>query len=213
MNTGETHAVQRPSIEAVLGGIATGSVTEGIGAIATIALAIVGLAGVFVNEMAAIATIVIGCVILMEGGMVSVASRRLASVSSEKHMLGGGVTAEFFGGLAGIILGILAFFRPDPLPLLSVAVLVFGAAVLLGGGAISRLSWLLQSQAQSPAESASSSAFAYGTGGHTLIGLGAVVLGILAVIGLVPTVLVLVGLLSLGAGAIFSGSTAGGFAA
>jgi hypothetical protein len=42
-----------------------------------------------------------------------------------------------------------------------------------------------------------------------LIGLGAVVLGILAVIGLSSLTLVLIGLLSLGASALFSGSAHG----
>lgn len=213
MNTTETHAVQGPSMEAVLGGIAASSITEGIGAIGTIALAVIGLAGLYAYEMAAIATIVTGAIILMEGGLVSLACRRLAVLSAgERHAreLGGGVTAEFFGGLAGIVLGILSLFQPAPDTLLAVAVLVFGAALLLGGGTVSRLSWLLQTQSQTSSPDTTGAIAAMGTGGHMLIGLATVVLGILAIIGLAPMTLILVGLLCLGASALFSGSTING---
>jgi hypothetical protein len=46
--------------------------------------------------------------------------------------------------------------------------------------------------------------------GSLLIGLAAVVLGILAIIGLVPMTLVLVGLMSLGGCALFSSSNFAG---
>jgi hypothetical protein len=210
MNTAETHAVREPTIESLLSGIAGGSITEGIGAVATIALAIVGLAGIYTDIVAAVATIVIGAIILMEGGLVSSAYRRLAAQGANGNQireLGSGVTAEFFGGLAGIILGILALFGRFPPTLLAVAILVFGAAVLLGGGTVSRLSWLLQSQHQAGAQGNNGNVNVVGTGGHTLIGLATIVLGILAIIGLAPMILIQVGLLSLGAGALFSGST------
>ena len=139
MNTTETHAVQGPSMEAVLGGIAASSITEGIGAIGTIALAVIGLAGLYAYEMAAIATIVTGAIILMEGGLVSLACRRLAVLSAgERHAreLGGGVTAEFFGGLAGIVLGILAIIGLAPMTLILVGLLCLGASALFSGSTI-----------------------------------------------------------------------------
>lgn len=200
MNT-ETHTVQGSVSESILGGIATGSVTEGIGAIGAIILAIIGLAGIYTNIMAAIATIIVGAVILMDGGLVGLAGHRLHTQSvnaSQARQLGSGVTAGFFGGLTGIVLGILALFRPMPGTLLAVAVLVFGAAFLLG---ISRLNWLYQVQAPDVTRAAA----ATGSGG-LLVGLAAVVLGILAIIGLVPMTLILVGLLSMGAGMLFNGS-------
>src|SRR5690348_13301737 len=49
----------------------SGSLMEAIGAIATVALAIVGLAGVFSVTMASIATIVIGAAILIEGASLT----------------------------------------------------------------------------------------------------------------------------------------------
>ena len=187
------------SRETYLSGMVGGSVTENVGAIAAMILAILGLAGILATLLAAIATIIIGAVMLMDGVAVSAAARRLHSHAT-------GVTAGFFGGLAGIILGILALFKTIPDPLLSVAVLVFGAAMLLGGGVVSRLNWMLQLRNSVPQEAAGP-VFTAGSG-SLFVGLGTLVLGILAVIGIVPLTLVLVGLLTLGAGALFSGSAA-----
>jgi hypothetical protein len=81
-------------------------------------------------------------------------------------------STEFFGGFAGLILGILALVGITSGTLLSVAAIVFGACVLfsrLGEGAF---------------------------GSRMLVGIGAVVLSILAVVGLSQITLVLVALLS-----------------
>lgn len=203
MNTTETHSMH--TFESIVRPTAGTSITEGVGAVATIALAVIGLCGLWVNNLAAIATIVIGAVILMEGGTVTAAFRRLnyQGVSENQvRELGAGVTAEFFGGLAGIILGIVSLFQVMPYNfiLLGVAVLVYGTALLLGGGTVSNLGSAFQTQSQT-----ATSVVSMGAGGHMFIGLAAVVLGILAIIGLAPWTLILAGLLSLGASALFAG--------
>lgn len=184
-----------------IGGI---SATENAGAIATITLAIIGLAGIFASTVTPIATIVIGAVFLMEALLLNTTAKRLNSQGAGRTLrMANGITAGFFGGLAGIVLGILALFQTAPANhievLLAAAVLVYGASLLVGGGAFSRL--------------AATPETATGTGtmssGSLLIGLAAVVLGILAIIGLVPMTLVQVSLLSLGGCALFSGSIAG----
>lgn len=181
-----------------IGGI---SATESAGAIATITLAIIGLAGVFANIVTPVATIVIGAVFLMEAVLLNTTAKRLNSQSAGRTLrMANGITAGFFGGLAGIVLGILALFQTAPgnhiEVLLAVAVLVYGAALLVGGGAFSRL-------ATTPETSTGTGTM---SSGSLLIGLAAVVLGILAIIGLVPMTLVQAGLLSLGGCALFSGS-------
>ena len=189
MNTGEqAHPLHRYLPESLAGG----SVTEGIGALSTIVLAILGLAGVFTNIVASIATIVIGAVFLAESMLARTA---ISTSEGARAGIGGGMTAGFFAGIAGIVLGILSFFRPDPGVFVAVALLAYGAALLLSGGTLARLSWLLSNPAEAEAA---------GSGG-VLMGLAVTVLGILAVIGLVPMTLALVGLLCLGAGAFFSG--------
>jgi hypothetical protein len=185
MNT-TTETIHHPVREMSLKWVASSSIMEASGAIATMALAIVGLASVFSITMASIATIVIGASILLEGGAFG-AGAGLRAVPEA-----GGMSAEFLGGLAGIVLGILALLGVASQSLVSVAVLTFGASFLLSGLARTQFNWLASS-----------------AGSHVFVGLGAIVLGILAVIGLDPLTLVLVGLLSLGAVALFSGSAYG----
>jgi hypothetical protein len=51
---------------------------------------------------------------------------------SPRAMEGGrGITAEFWGGLAGVVLGILALLRIAPTTLMSAAVITYGGTLLL----------------------------------------------------------------------------------
>jgi hypothetical protein len=197
MNASEVHShpVQRILHETVAGS----SMTEGIGAICTIVLAVLGLAGAFTNVVASIATIVVGAIFLADN-MLARSTLRTLNAKGVHAGLGSGVSASFFAGIAGIVLGILSFFNPMPERLVSVAVLVFGAALFLGAGTYARLNWLL-----SHPEDAGSAATATVNGG-VFAGLAVTVLGILAVVGLAPMTLALVGLLCLGTAALFSGT-------
>ncbi len=175
--------------------VAGGSMTEAAGAFATIALAIVGLAGVFSGTMAAIATVVIGAAILIESGSLGAASVAVRSETGTRTFeMGEGASAHFLGGIAALVLGILALLGVASETLLSVAVLALGASLLIGS--LNTQLFIGTYQARP-------------FGGMVLIGLAGVVLGILAVIGLDQLTLVLVGLLSFGVGALFSGSALG----
>ncbi|HEV2320587.1 MAG TPA: hypothetical protein VGV18_12600 [Verrucomicrobiae bacterium] len=195
--TESTHPLHRFLPETLTGG----SVTEGIGALGTIVLAILGLAGIFTNIVASVATIVIGVVFLADSMLARSAITTLNAQGVQSGM-GSGMTAGFFAGIAGIVLGIISFFRPIPDALVAVAVLVYGGALLLSGGTLPRLTWLLSGQMDS-----TNAAWASCGSGSVFLGLAVTVLGILAVIGLVPMTLALVGLLCLGAAAFFSGSS------
>src|ERR1051326_8768338 len=131
MNTTET--VQRPFRETSLKWVAGGSAVEAIGALAAIALAIVGLAGILSTTVAAIATIILGAAILTQGGAFD-ASSSVSGAGFEAQGRESGSSASFLGGVAGIVLGILALLNIEAPTLLAVAVIVFGAAFLLSGG-------------------------------------------------------------------------------
>lgn len=196
MNASEqTHPLHRFLPET----LASGSVTEGIGALSTIVLAILGLAGIFTNIVASVATIVIGAVFLAES-MLARAAMNTLSERGVRTGMGSGMSAGFFAGIAGIVLGILSFFRPDPGVFVAVALLVYSGALLLSGGTVSRLNWLLSNPQEGDSLALASSS------GSVFMGLAVMVLGILAVVGLVPMTLALVGLLCLGTGAFFGGS-------
>jgi hypothetical protein len=111
-----------------------------------------------------------------------------AAVLIEGGVFEKGPNAEWLGAVSGIILGILALMNVTPMTLLSVAVLIFGVTFLLS--------------ASTSAERSRSSQ----TDGFLLLGLSVSVMGLLAVIGISPATLVLVGLLVLGAATLFGGS-------
>ncbi len=185
MNATEVQAGYRPTQEASLKAIEGDVILESIGAVATIALAIVGLAGVLSTTMAAIATIVLGAAIWIEGR--AFAANHSEAAFSEGSVartlaLSEGLAAEFLGGLTGIVLGILALLGVAPHTLLPVATLVLGATFLLSGVA------------------------AVGSSSQSLMGLSAVVLGLLAVVGYNPMMLILAALACLGASALLHGA-------
>ncbi len=131
MDGTQAHVMTSESVnETRLSGILGGSLLEGAGAIATIALAIVGLAGIFSSTMAAIAAIVVGAAVLMEAGTLTVGGLStqsgLREMSFFRHIRG----MDFQGGLATVILGILALLGIAPQTLLAVAVIALGATFL-----------------------------------------------------------------------------------
>lgn len=177
--------------------------SETVGAIAVIVLSIIGLAGTAPGAMIAIATIVIGAAILMQGAntaseyaeMFAVEGAGLASPGP----VGGGITLEFLAGGAGVVLGILALLTLATGVLSAAALIVFGGTLLLSAGATARASEL-----QTEAATLSMSARALlrqtagvASGAQIMIGLGAIVLGILALVGLHVAILILVGQLAI----------------
>src|SRR5947209_6027837 len=95
---------------------AGGALLEGFGAIATMALAIVGLAGVFATTMAAIATIVLGVSILSEVGTFGFKGGRIFTARKvEGWSFGTAATADCQSGIAAIVLGILALLGIGPM--------------------------------------------------------------------------------------------------
>src|SRR5262245_42775978 len=107
-----------------------GTATEAIGAIAVVVLAIIGLAGLFSSLLASIATIVLGAAILLEGVTTD---STYAKTTGGVHfaMFSGAFTTETLGGVAGIVLGILALFGGYSQTFLAVALIVFGATFLI----------------------------------------------------------------------------------
>src|SRR5262245_30554193 len=96
-----------------------GGLVDAIGGIATIILAIVAISGVGSSMLAAIATIVFGAALLIQGGTMLTEFTKLmappsAAGSMEEVVGGGGVSALFLVGAAGIVLGILSLIGIAP---------------------------------------------------------------------------------------------------
>lgn len=191
--------------------VAGGSITEALAGLAAAALAIIALAGILPGYLAAIATIAVGVALLAQGGAVAARWSRLVAETpgyqwDPRTELGSGMSAEILGGAAGIVLGILALVGIAPYILIPVALLAFGGAMLVGSGATADLGMMRGVDASSRLERATREVTVAASGTQMLIGIAAIVLGILALIGIDPLTLSLVGLLATGASILFSGS-------
>ncbi len=197
---------------------AYGGFVDAIGGIATIVLAVVGLAGVRPEMMVAVATIVFGVALLVEGGaMLSeyahiVFPSGAGSVPME-NFGGSGLSAHFLVGAGGIVLGVLALLGIEPVALTSVALIAFGAAMVLSSNTVRQLHQLKRTMRSAEGQSVSGTAIlanemaSESSGALSLAGLAAIVLGILAVAGMNPTALTLAALIALGATLILTGSS------
>jgi hypothetical protein len=194
--------------------VAGGSVAESVGGLGATVLAILGLAGVLPAYMAAIAAMTIGVALLIEGGAMAARFRSLvqspsppagAAAAADAVEIGGGMSAEFLGGVAGGTLGLLALIGIAPMILTPAAAIALGAAVLLGSGAIFRVSALAAGPSLDTVLMRESAAAA--AGAQVLVGVASVTLGILGLIGFATLVLSLVAFLSIGTAILFSGTT------
>jgi hypothetical protein len=197
---------------------AYGGFVDALGGVATIVLAVVGLAGVKSEMMVAIATIVFGVALLVEGGamlseyasIVFPSGSRSVSIES----VGGvGLSAHFLVGAAGIVLGVLALLGIQSIILTSIALIAFGAAMVLSSNSVWKLHQLKRTMLPVEGQSVSGTAIlanemaSESAGALALAGLAGIVLGILAVAGLNPTVLTLAALIALGATLVLTGSS------
>ncbi len=209
--------VQRLREEQAAHAVAGGSIGEALAGAAAAILALLGFWEVVPLTLAAIATIAVGVALLLEGGGVAARYSELLSETvgdpwAGRMAFGTGVAAETIGGIAGVILGVLALLTVAPVILMGSAAVVYGAALLLGSSATARLSGLaFVATTPSPVtERLSRDAVLAAAGGQVLVGLAAVTLGILTIIGIAAPVLILVALLALGASTLINGTAVGG---
>jgi hypothetical protein len=184
---------------------------EGLLGIATIVLAILGLANILRGFLTPVAVIVFGVALLMQGSALATRLSHLIFSAERGRFdashIGGGVTVQLLSGLAGIVLGILALIGIYPVTLMSAAILTFGGSLLLGSGAAARLNSLAFTEVteNSMARAVAFEGFSAAAGLQMLIGVGVIVLGVLALVHIHVWTLNLVALLGLG----FSGVLAG----
>jgi len=196
--------------------VAGGSLAEGVAGSGAVVLSIVGLAGVMAPFMVAIATILAGLALVLEGGALGVRFPSLARETAHGRLgvmeLGGGMSAEVLGGIGGIVLGILALLGVHPMTLVPIAAIAFGGTLLLGAGATARLNDLQIERACDEKETrhVARAAVRSAEGMQVLAGVGSGVLGILALTGYDPMILGLVAMLSVGISDLMSGTAISG---
>lgn len=183
----------------------SGLFAEAVGGIATIALSIIALSGTSPDFLLAVVTIVFGAALFIEGTSLATDYARVLSAAPGLAMqVGtGGLAAIFLSGITGIILGVLALLGIAAPVLSSVAVIVFGSALLLSSSSALNLHTI---KVRLSGETMVADMMSGSAGAQALVGIAAIVLGILAVAGTASPVLDLVALLVLGAGMLATGN-------
>jgi hypothetical protein len=192
-----------------------GGFLDALGGIATIVLAIIGLAGVKSVDLLSIATVVFGAALLIQGGAM-LSEYAGIEVGEAGTSTGGGGLASLFGvGVAGIVLGVLALLGVRAPILTSVAAIAFGGALIISASSV----WALLTSRSVAArfetrntmlQRVAAEIAAGSSGVQAMAGLAVIVLGILAVSGIYTEELALVALLVAGAAVVMTGSTLSG---
>lgn len=195
---------------------AYGGFADAIGGIVAIVLAIIGLSGVKPEVLVSISTIVFGVALLIQGGaMLSEFAQIEATPETAVAAGGGGISALFLVGIAGIVLGVLSLLGLHAAMLTAVAVIAFGVALLVSSSGVWQLltsrSVAMRFQAHSPMIRVMASEVAAGSAGlQAMAGLAVIVLGLLAVCGIYTVPLTLIALLVAGASILLTGTTLSG---
>lgn len=208
--TYDTRTTER-SAKAVTGA----SIIEVIAGAAAVVLPILGLIGVLPLTLAAITCIAIGVGFLLHGVAVSARWRdildELGNEGRQKTDIGGGLSAEFLGGAAGITLGVLALIGIYPDVLIPAAAIVFGTTLLFSSATQAELAALGRNTERT--ERTTRGAARAMSGAEVLCGIAAIVLGILVLAGwtggLEPIRLVHIAYLCVGAAMVLAGTTLG----
>jgi hypothetical protein len=196
---------------------AYGGFVDAIGGVATVVLSVFGLAGTRPGSMIAIAIIIFGVSLLIQGGTMATEYAGIRFPAGAVAPSGGhNLSAIFMVGAGGIILGVLSLLGLEAMVLTPVAVIAFGTGLALSSNAVPHMCAVRRAASTSEAESTLAgseilaSEMAYGSGGlQALAGLAAIVLGILAIAGTGADdrILILAALLVLGATMVVTGST------
>lgn len=199
---------KRKNVMTVFGG----SLAESVAAGATVVLALIALSGIMVETILPVAVLLMGIAFLLEGGALSMRfSKLLVDASNDrldKAELGVGVTSEFVGGAAGVIFGVLSLARLSLMTLLPVAVLVYGITLILSSGIAVRLNTLeLEgSSASARFKEIAHVATTAAAGVEFVLGLSAVILGIIALSLPYNYTLSVVAMLIIGISGVVTGS-------
>lgn len=188
-----------------------GLVTEGAAGIAVIVLAIIALSGTSTVTFAAIVTIIIGVGLMVQAfNSAAEVSKALTPANAHAADLGGEVLVDCACGITGIVLGILALVGIRPEYLVPAALIVFGGALLLSGAiaARPRAVGTVTGSTETPVVTYRGSAATSGM--EVLVGIAAIVLGILSLVYLTSWVLVLVGFIAVGAAMLMVSATFSG---
>jgi len=208
------HATTR-EIEVSGSAIVGAAWAEGLVGLGGAVLAVLGLVGILTAAFLPIAGLALGVSLLFEGYAVTNRFLKYLEAASNKRVeistLSSGASIESLAGLAGIALGILALLNVSPL-LLPVAAIIYGAAMILGGGVTSSMNGQLLRLTSETEEFKvlAGRMMAVSSNLEVLVGIGVVTLGILALLGINSVPLTLIAFIAVGTMSFIKSSTIGG---
>jgi hypothetical protein len=174
------------------------------GAAAAVVLAVVGLGGAAPRAMMSSATLVLGTALLLDAGAVAARRRHLvregvgADEPTIRAVLAAGISAASLAGLAGIVLGILALAGLAPGRLCAVALVGFGLALLLESPEKELLAMQYRAPDGPRLRATIDEVLEVTAAGDVLVGLSAIMLGVIGLLAAGPTVPVLIGYVGVG---------------
>jgi hypothetical protein len=174
-----------------------GGTVEVLLGITAIVLSILALAGLESVPLTSIAVIATGAGLAFEGGAIA----RTATAQTDRT-IAAGIGADSVGGIAAVALGILSLLGLDRTVLLPVASIALGAGMLVASGVMS-----VEREREHRFEEHIRATGAAGI--RTLVGAGAMVLGILGLVGQPPITMTLISMLAIGGGLLLSGASFG----
>ncbi|MCE5230457.1 hypothetical protein LLG95_12805 [bacterium] len=185
--------------------IGAGSAIAVLLGICSAAICISSLMSFYSVAYASLATILVGLALLIEGGSVVARSRKLVSGSED---IGWAISSEnavlSLVGIIGIVLGIMAWSRFDQVTLLAVASVIMGSGVLIESSSESLLGRLRLAsyRTREPVERYTHQAVRASAGIDLVIGLAAMVLGVMALTGYASFTMIFVSMLTLSVGVL-----------
>ncbi|NLE36584.1 MAG: hypothetical protein GX621_01005 [Pirellulaceae bacterium] len=176
---------------------------QSVCAATVVVLSILGLAQLHPLNMAVAATIGVSAALALQGLIAGGFYSHIISDCCSQPVLRDirtGLTAELLAGLAGLAIGFWSLLGPDPGVLIAVAVIVMGTGLLLGAGLHNRLAHCSGGNPYIRPffQHVNSDLVAAAAGTEVTVAAGAIVLGILSLLGPNSPPFLLVGLLALG---------------
>lgn len=188
------------------------SIVGSAGGLAVIIFCILGLVHIAPNAMVSIAALIVGVTLLLQALMISIEysnfSGYLFDAAVDQNELIGGISIELLAAAATIILGVTALMSSNTNTMVAIAILINGAAFVIDSSAITRLNSLKMTNlgmnpvTQRIVEEKISTAMAM----PVLIGIAAIVLGVLSLVGYASLNLNLIALFSLASCSLLMGS-------
>ena len=193
--------------------VASGATIGSMWGLTAFVLAIIGLSGVAPVYMSSVAGIALGLAFLMLGGVAWAWALRfpLAEHASRWERIGfsGGVPAVLIAGLLGIVLSILNLTYFAGARLGAVAVILLGLGLLWHSGVmlgVARFTYHMV-EGRRPSGPLAINPLSLAPVRDFVVGLGSLILGILAILNIAPMVLEFVALLAMGGAAMLTTST------